>query len=396
MNDLSEAKQIWTSQAKHWFQLAERLDWSSYDPYDFLLSPYLCWLQRASPLGARISIQVGKSSGAPSRQILGIRPHQEAKTLSDYISAAVILARANVAWASSYVDLLLDLLDKRAIVTPQGKGWGLEFPYTSRYVNAPARTPNAYQTVYTIHALLDAYEKTGNSLGVQSAAEGCRFIREGLGDFEYGGRRWFYYWPARQIPAPNVQALIASAFARSGPILGDTELSRLADRCAEVVISAQRMDGSWPYSEDGRANFVDGFHTGFILQGLAEYLRYRDLANPDVLNSLDRGLRFFREHLVTQDKLPRYFADGPVSLDGQNFAQCIQTLTVCAQNQRDLEIARSMWMSVYHPDQFRTIGSSLQKQIGAAIQFPELRWTIGPAVLATAHLVFASVSTWSN
>jgi hypothetical protein len=148
-------------------------------------------------------------------------------------------------------------------------------------------------------------------------------------------------------------------------------------------MAAQRRDGSWSYSEDGRAPFVDGFHTGYTLQGLAEYDTAREGdAAAGAHAAVDRGFAYFVEHLLTSDGLPRGIADGPPSLDGQNVAQCVQTLVVCAREPAHLQSAEQLW------------GRCLPRLLsGGGDRFPALRWTVAPAVLATAYLASSSSSS---
>jgi len=195
-----------------------------------------------------------------------------------------------------------------------------------------------------------------------------------MGTFERGGRTWLRYWPGLETPAINVQASAAALLGR----LGREDEARLA---ADVVVSTRRPDGSWPYSDDGRASFVDGFHTGFTLEGLAEYLELRERADDAVAAALARGFAYFKAHLLTPDGLPRAVADGPVGLDGQNVSQCVQTLLVCGDGS-DREAAVRLWRAHVRP-----------LLVGLDGRFPALRWSQGPAVLATAYLLATSSSS---
>ena len=56
-----------------------------------------------------------------------------------------------------------------------------------------------------------------------------------------------------------------------------------------------------------------------------------------------RGLEFFRSHLMTEEGAPRAVSDGAVSVDGQNVAQCVQTLAVCSNQPSDWENAGYLW-----------------------------------------------------
>jgi hypothetical protein len=380
------------------FELAEHLEWASYDPYDLLLSPRLRGLPSRSPLAARVAVQIGRRSGAGVRRALGVPRHAEAKTLADYLQAATLLARASYAWARGYTDGLAGSLIGAAVGQPAGLAWGLEFPYASRFTTAPPRTPNIFVTTSAACALLDVHAVTANANVLEAAAAGCRFLVDGLGSFERGGLRWLRYWPEQDDTVVNVQASAASLLARAGAALADPELSEVADEAAATVVACQRSDGSWPYSCDPRASFVDGFHTGFVLQGLAEYLDARDgigVVVPgmcqagarevpgtavEARDALARGLLYFRERLLTPAGLPRARPGGPASDDGQTVAQCVQTLAVCSPRRSDLELARRLWERGLDERTVWTPRSS---------RYTALRWTLGPGTLAGAHLLAA-------
>ena len=371
--------------ARTLLRLAEALDWRSYDPYDLLLARPLRGLPRRSPLLARVAVQAGRRLGAAPRRLLGIAPHEEAKVLADFLSASVMLAEAGASWAEAYVPPLVERLLARSFPTPSGRGWGIEFPYASRFVSVPARTPNIYSVTNAVHALLDAYRITRDRRSLSAAMEGIQFIVRDLGYHERGGRVWLRYWPGSDDRIVNVQALGAGVLARAAAAWGDGSCAALAGRAAATVVAVQRRDGSWRYSEDGRADFVDGFHTGFTLQGLTEYLANRPAADAThVREALEAGLAFFRRRLVTPGGLPLDFAGGRTTTDGQTAAQCVQTLAVCGQGRPDRALALRVWHAT-------RIGRRRRPRAAfwLAGDYPKLRWEIGPAALATAHLVRA-------
>jgi polysaccharide biosynthesis protein VpsJ len=369
VNEESEAAAL-EREARSAFDTASGLDWRSHDPFDLLLSPYLGGVRRRTPFGARVFVQIGKRSGARARSVLQVPTHEEPKALADYLRAAVLLSSEGRSWANPWVDLLAGKL----LAIGNTPGWGLGFPYVSRFVNAAAGTPNAYTTTSVVEALLDAALVSGDPQAVERARDGMRFVVDELGAVTHGGRRWLRYWPDNDARIVNVQASTAGLLARLDSQVGDAQLGALADDLVDTVLAMQKPDGSWPYGDDPSGTFVDGFHTGFVLQSLTEYIRRRDdsTRTAPVADAIRLGLEFFHEHLMTPEGLPRGFADGGVSLDTQNVAQCIQTHVVCARDARDLTAAVRLWSA--------TTGSP---------EDTALRWSLGPRVLATSYLLTA-------
>jgi glycosyltransferase involved in cell wall biosynthesis len=382
VGDIGVRPEALAAGAREAFELGRSLDWKSHDPYDLLLSRLGHAVQTRSWLGARVVVQVGRRTGSGVRRILGVPEHAEPKALAEFLRAAALLGAAGADWTAAYGPELARRLVECSVATPHGRGWGLDFPYASRFISVERGTPNLYVTTVACQALLDHHQLTRDPSALHTAVEGCRLILDGLGSFEHDGRPWLRYWRGLDTPTVNVQASAASMLARAGAVTGDDRLLRWADAAAGAAVAAQRQDGSWPYSVDGRADFVDGFHTGFTLQGLAEYAAERGSgALAGTTDAVARGFDFFTEHLLTEEGLPRGLADGKVSLEGQNVAQCVQTLVVCSPDARHHRHAHRLWQ----------LGLA-RRLAGRGTRFPELRWTVAPAVLATAYL-FSSRSS---
>lgn len=357
------------------FALGARVGWRSHDPYDLLLSPFVRRVPQVSPLAARLVLQLGRRSGMGLRRLLRVRPHEEPKALADFLRAAALLARLGEDWPTEYVAGLSTRLRHLAVATRTGYGWGLAFPWVSRYMTAAKGEPNIYTTTAACQALLDEYEFAGREESLQAAVLGTRFILQELGSFTYENSSWLRYSAKTDSPIVNIQALASSLLARVGVVQQDDELLEASDRAAEAVLATQRVDGSWPYSVDGRGDFVDGFHTGFTLEGLVEYAGLRGGDVPIALDAaVASGFAYFKEHLLTADGRPRSFADRGASRDGQTLAQAIQTLVVCGPRS-DLAAASRIW---------RLSSEEAQRE-----RFLALRWDVAPLALATAYLVRA-------
>ena len=354
------------------FSVGARVEWRSHDPYDLLLSPFVRRVPQVSPLAARLVLQLGKRSGTGLRRLLRVRPHEEPKALADFLRAAVSLGRLGEAWPTEHIAELSTRLRHLAVATRTGYGWGLAFPWVSRYLAAAKGEPNIYTTTAACQALLDDYEFTGREESLQTAVLGTQFIVRELGSFTYEGNSWLRYSAKADSPIVNIQALASSLLARVGVAQHDDELLEAADRAAQAVIATQRDDGSWTYSVDGRGDFVDGFHTGFTLEGLVEYAGLRGGDTPTALDAaVASGFAYFKEHLFTADGRPRSFADREASRDGQTLAQAIQTLVICG-SRSDIVTAGRIWR--------------LSDEQGQRARFLALRWNVAPFALATAYL----------
>src|SRR5581483_7773435 len=184
------SRQALVDAAQHAFELGADLDWKSFDPYDLLLSPLGRVVQERTWFGARLVVQAGRHSGVHVRRLLRVPPHEEAKALAEFLRASVLLTRAGADWAQDFAPELAARLLESSVATPTGRGWGLGFPYASRFVNVERGLPNLYVTVVACEALLDYHSMTGDAAALRSVEDGCGFILGGLGWFEHRGRPW--------------------------------------------------------------------------------------------------------------------------------------------------------------------------------------------------------------
>jgi hypothetical protein len=357
--------------------LAERMEWKSFDPFDLLLSPPFEWVRRRLVFAGRVIVQIGRRSGPGVRRFVGVRPHEEAKSTADLLHACALLAPEP--WARDAIDPLAERLRRLAIPTPHGHAWGLGFPWASRFVSVPSGAPNAYTTISAVAALTRA----GDDRHLELARAGAAFISEDLGVVSDGSASWFRYWPNDDSWIVNVQALLAASFQELARLTGAEKLASHAALAARAALRAQRPDGSFPYSMDPRGQFMDAFHTGFVLEGLTRFRQSGgDLADARLDEAIDRGMAFFRSRLVDGEGRPLKAPGGEPVRDGQNVGQLIQTLVVCG-NDVDRRQAVEIWRS------YRTQPWLRAPEAAAQSGTVSLRWDVAPVALALAHLAVA-------
>jgi len=94
----------------------------------------------------------------------------------------------------------------------------------------------------------------------------------------------------------------ASRFNRS-------DFAQIASRNLNFVLRAQRPDGSWFYAMDGEREFIDHFHTCFVLKALAKIERLT--GDEGCKQAIDAGVAYYVERLFDETGLPRPFAAAP-------------------------------------------------------------------------------------
>jgi hypothetical protein len=276
-----------------------RTGFLGYDPYDALGSPILVRLSRVWALLGQLSIHALRIAPFNLRPLLGIAPALDAKALALLARGNFLLARPfRQHWPLDRGIDCLRLLRRVATSGFSGLCWGHPFPYYSRRSELPADFPNVVSTVYAAQAFLDGYEQTGDLDWLESARSACRFILTDLPRLGADSGFCFGYYPGGELPIHNANLLAAAFLARLARLDRDERVLEPVWAALDYTLADQQPDGSWLYDGPGsprrKESFVDGFHTGFILEALQSIGRDtgRDLTGP-----IGRGLCFYLERL---------------------------------------------------------------------------------------------------
>jgi hypothetical protein len=304
--------------------MAER-DYAGHDPHDFLASP----LVRAATLGSRWGAvawtQLGKRLPVQTRPLLGVPRLRNAKGIGLVLAAHV---RLNTDSTSTSAVELVEWLDRAAERKYGGAGWGYPFPWANRDFMAPAGMPSSVATSFVGHALLDAADGLGLESAGALAGDAAPFLRGALQRIAGpDGTFCFSYTPLDRRAVHNANLLAASLLARlsrrTAPDPGGTDdLAELSRAATRLTLAAQRPDGSWPYGVTGRDQWVDSFHTGYVLLALEEVGRHVEV--DGLAAALERGVAYWRSAFFDGPAVG-FHARKPYPVDTHAVAQAILT-----------------------------------------------------------------------
>lgn len=137
----------------------------------------------------------------------------------------------------------------------------------------------------------------------------------------------------------NASAYRASALFQAASDFSDERYRAVARRNMNFVLSAQNADGSWFYSIDGRRNFVDHFHTCFVLKALAKI----EQLTGDVActASIDKGVTYYVRSLFDEEGIPKPFSKAPrltvYRHELYDYAECLNLCTLLAGRDPQLD-----------------------------------------------------------
>jgi hypothetical protein len=365
------------TQIRRW---GEERDWRGYDPYDALNSPHARYLTMGTSLGRRLLTQAVKLSPLNLRPLLRIAPAWNAKAIALVASAYARLAAAGDETAGDHARRWLDWLVVNNSAD-NGLGWGYHFDVQTRFFSYPRGTPNVIATSFAAHALLDGQDLLGDERWGEAAERSCEFLIARLLEDD-GERLYFRYLPAEKELVHNANVLGCSVLARTSALLGRDDLGETARRALSASLEAQRPDGSWPYAAGEGHGWVDNFHTGYVLEGLA-------ICEPivPVRSHLERGVDYWERELFLPDGTPKYFAERIWPIDAHNYAQAIETwLAVASWRPGALDAAERCAGQLVERMLTRDGHVAFQRRRWWTSRVPYVRWTTAPAFRALAQL----------
>jgi hypothetical protein len=269
--------------------------------------------------------QVVMRSPVNLRPALGIRPHTSAEALGFF--GRGFLRRWRASGRSAHLEQARRCLAQMVASASRdwpGLSWGNQFDYVSRVFSLPAGEPTVVWTAHNGHALLDAWEATGDACYLEHARAVGRFVADVLPRQRHGHAECISYIPTAVHPVHNANVLGASFLARAAVATGSDAWRAIAQRAIQYTVERQRPDGSWWYGERRDLQWVDNFHTGYVLDSLYVYR----LATGDrsIDAAIERGFDYYRRAFLHSDGRPLFLPGKPWPVDIQCAAQSIETL----------------------------------------------------------------------
>lgn len=321
MND----KDIWDA-LRRLEAYVESREFKGYDCYDALRSPLLRTVTRPSRWARIMAIQFLKRCPLNVRPFFGVSRGYNPKGLGLFLSGASKLFK--ITTDQKYlknIDFLDTLLLRYSSKGFSGMCWGYNFDWQSRVFYVPAYTPTIVNSTYIAHGYLDAFEATGKRRYLEHARSTCDFILNDLNRVEDENGWCFSYTPIDHLQVHNANILGSALLARVYSHTGENELADAARLSAGYVARFQLPDGAWHYAETNIQQWIDSFHTGFVIESM--YRVYHSTKDEAFRPVIERGLDFYVRNFFESDGSPKYFHDHKWPLDIHSAAQAIVTLS---------------------------------------------------------------------
>ena len=326
-----------------------------------------------------------KRSPVNLRPLLRIPPAHNDKALGLVASgyARLAVARADDT-AADAARRWLDRVVSDAVVDGSGRAWGYHFDVRTRFFGYARGTPNTIATSFVAHALLDGLELLGETRFGDAAREAAGFLLDHMLDSDED-RPFFRYVPEERELVHNANLLACSVVVRTSA-LRDEPLDERVAAAVATSVEAQRADGSWAYSAGPVGDWVDNFHTGYVLESLGHCAALVEGLDP----AIQRGYDYWERELFLPSGEPRPAPGRRFPVDAHDYAQAIETWLSAvdwrdgalerAERTADLLVARMLNPRGY---------VNFQRGRFVTNRVPFVRWTTAPAFRALAGLELA-------
>lgn len=382
----------------------EAEQFKGWDPYDGLNSKIFQALPffKNSPLCRLIVIQGFKRCPFNLRRIAMVPKQYNAKGIGLFLSGYCNLYRAvlnNPVLAKELgtLELLKKQINELAelLISIQSKGysgtcWGYNFDWQARRLFLfPKYTPTVVATNFCATALMEAYEVTGNKSYLDVALTSADFVIKDLNRTPYEGGFLFSYSP---LPGNdtvfNASLLGSRLLSYCYKYTKKNEYKELAEASVKACCAGQKENGAWVYGMLPVQSWVDGFHTGYNLDGL---IAYQELTGDNKYNKyIEKGFDYYIKNLFHNDGTPKYYDNRTYPIDIHCPGQLIVTLSNLHKFKEYKDIAEKVinWAIDNMQDKKGYFYYQLKKGISSKISY--MRWSNAFMFNALSHYILNS------
>jgi hypothetical protein len=207
--------------------------------------------------------------------------------------------------------------------------WGYPFDWVTRNGVIKAGTPLITTTPYAFEAFLQVNELQPRDEWKKILKSITRHVCTDIKDFKSSETAsTSSYTPYDKGGVINASAYRAFTLTSAANFFGDDNYLAIAERNLNFVLENQNADGSWPYAKDGVRDFVDHFHTCFVMKSLAKI--YLLIGKKRILNALAKGVDFYLKNLFGEDGMPRPFSKAPrLTVYKCELYDCAECINLC-------------------------------------------------------------------
>ena len=136
------------------------------------------------------------------------------------------------------------------------------------------------------------------------------------------------YTPFDEGGVINAAAYRAFLLTSTSQNLSNDDYRKMAERNLNFVLENQNADGSWFYAVDGVRDFVDHYHTCFVMKALAKI--HALTGHEATLKALEKGVDYYLTNLFDEEGLPKPFSKAPrLTVYKRELYDCAECINLC-------------------------------------------------------------------
>ena len=228
----------------------------------------------------------------------------------------------------------LEVLEATRCAGQKHHAWGYPFDWVGIGGTIKAETPLITTEPYVYEAYAQVYELDKQKKWREIMQSLALHASEDYSDaITSAGAASASYCPSVKPDAGmvvNASAYRAFLLTKAALDFSEDRYRRQAEKNLYFVLESQNADGSWYYAMDGKRNFVDHFHTCFVMKALVKIERLT--GNRDCTAALERGVGYYVRHLFDERGLPKPFSKAPrltvYKRELYDYAECINLATL--------------------------------------------------------------------
>ena len=355
----------------------------SFDPDDGLAGARWPRVVRSSRVGRLAAVDLNRRSPVNLRPLFAIPATKNPCTVGYFVSACLLLAELN-----GSEEALHNARRRMAWLRSArlGGGWAHPFDVQSRTLHYPRSVPNVVCTAFAANAFLDASEGLAGDdaeVALEVAVGAARFPRDELLVRGPDGP-FFAYHPNDHALIHHGNVLAARLLVRAGALSGDDTLVDAGLDALPATLRGVDTDGSLPYGVGPRRPWVDGYHTGVVIESLADIDRL--VPQSGLESVISTMAAYYRDRLFGADGRARCRPGASYPIDALAAAQGAQTFAKLGGEHLDFAVR----IAEFTLDYMARSGTFLYQSHRLHVKpIPYARWADAPMCLALAEVAVA-------
>jgi hypothetical protein len=236
----------------------------------------------------------------------------------------------------------LDVLEQTRCPGYQYFCWGYPFYWVTRNGTIPPGTPLITTTPYVYEAFAKVYQIDKNQKWLELMHSIAEHAAYDIKDFDTSPDASTCSYtpnPGDHGGVINASAYRAFLLTSAAKQFSDDKYWQIAERNLNFVLQSQQPNGSWFYAVDNIRDFVDHFHTCFVLKALAKIERLT--GHKGCEKAIEKGVKYYVQNLFDEEGLPKPFSKAPrltiYRRELYDYAECINLGGLLRDSFRELD-----------------------------------------------------------